>query len=406
MVAKTKNKSPEMDLQETNSKITDEKFSDTEGDDHDNNPGDEIEESEKPDSEYIPEPNLADCETGRHKLHGQVMLDVNRCAGRLERIRQVYFHRRDDDEPPEDLTGELELERIDVSGKSIDDLNDKNLVENVGIYHLNPSLVEDLRNQRELKRKLAQLIVKLLEEDPELHYYQGFHDVCLTYMTMLGHNEAFLKLRKLIKSHFHTFMQPTLSETTLYLDMLTILIGQHDKKLEEFLEKAEVGTIFALSWVITWFSHVIPNEHDVEKIFKFLEKKDPHMVLYLSAEIVLSKREDLMSMEPEMSIVHHFLCQIPRKGKLNIDELIEKAELAFEKWSPGLLERLYDEKQARKKLEEEIKLRNQLTRMRIKAITSQLLAISGIVKSKPLIVILFAAALSHRMGWWSWWRGE
>lgn len=349
--------------------------------------------------------SLSSCKPERHKIFEQVMLDVDRCAGRLERMRQVYFHRRDEDEPPEDLTRELELEQItEVSGNFKDNSSDKNLVDDVKKKHLNSSLDEDLRNQRELKRKLAQLIVNLLEENPKLHYYQGFHDVCLTYMTMLGDGEAFSKLKKLIGSHFNTFMQPTLDETRNYLDMLTILIGLQNKELEEFLEKAEVGTIFALSWVITWFSHVIPNEHDVERIFEFLESRDPHMVIYLCAAIVLHKRENLISMEPEMSTVHHFLCQIPRKEKLPIDELIEKADHAFDIWSPDVLKKAHAEREAERKLEKAMKLRVELRRLKIRAITNQLLALSGIVRSKPFIVILFAAALTNRMGWWSWFR--
>lgn len=400
------------DPQETNSKMTNQEVSDTEGDDN-VNPAQakgikkhELEHSSDEDSEQ----NLINCDPERHKIHEQVMLDVNRCAGRLERMRQVYFHRKDDDEPPEDLTRELELQRIaSISGKSIEDLtdgegDDKNLFndDDENQFQLDSSLVEDLRNQRKLKRKLAKLIVDLLEKNPQLHYYQGFHDVCLTYMTMLGHSNAFPKLCKLIDSHFSTFMQPTMEETRVYLDLLPILIGLQDKELEQFLENAEVGTIFALSWVITWFSHVIPNDHDVEKIFRFLEIQDPHMVIYLSATIVLYKRESLLQMEPEMSTIHHFLCQIPRKEKLPIDKLIDQAKQAFKEWPPDILKENYARREMRKKLEEEMKLRVQLRAIR--AIANQLVTISGFVTSKPFIVILFAAALSNRMGWWSWYK--
>lgn len=334
----------------------------------------------------------------RSRILEQVMLDVNRCAGRLERMRQVYFHRRDDDEPPEDLTRELELQRIaTITGESLEDLSDKNLNDDDKQFQLDPSLVEDLRNQRKLKRKLAKLIVDLLADRPHLHYYQGFHDVCLTYMTMLGDKNAFTKLSKLIDSHFSTFMQPTMDETKGYLDMLPILIGFQDSDLEQFLEQAEVGTIFALSWVITWFSHVIPSEHDVERIFKFLEREDPHMALYLCAAIVISKRDFLLALEPEMSTVHHYLCQIPRKEKIPVDDLIEKAKEAFVKWPPEVLK-----DQCAKRAE--IKLRLKLREARMQAIANHCVAVTNIVTSKPFIVILFAAAIANRLGWWNWYR--
>lgn len=418
MVAKAKktSRSETTDLHETNSEMTNQEVSDTKGDDNDDNSAPNSErakgikqhESDRS-SEEDSEQNLIKCDPKRRKIHEQVMLDVNRCAGRLERMRQVYFHRKDDDGPPEDLTRELELQRIaSLSGKSINDLideeeNDKNLFDD-DEFQLDSSLVEDLRNQRKLKRKLAKLIVDLLEKNPQLHYYQGFHDVCLTYMTMLGDSNAFPKLCKLIESHFNTFMQPTMDETRAYLDLIPILIGVQDKELELFLEKAEVGTIFALSWVITWFSHVIPNDYDVERVFRFLEIQDPHMVLYLSAAIVIYKRESLLEMEPEMSTIHHFLCQIPRKEKLPIDNLIVQSKTAFNEWPPDILKENYAKREARKKLEEEMRLRVQLRRLKMSEIANRFVAISGIVTSKPFIVILLAAALSNRMGWWSWYR--
>lgn len=297
-----------------------------------------------------------DDEIREHSSYEQVMLDVNRCAGRLERLRRVYLHRRDDDEPPEDLTEELELQRLtEESGlpmddsMSIDSQKDDSFTPSTRLVKSPHSeLTKDLRNQRKLKAKLAKIIVKLLIKKPGLHYYQGFHDVCLTYMTLLGDEKAFTRLDHLVDSHFKTFMQPTMNETQEFLALIPVIIGLHDRKVQDFLEKAEVGTIFALSWVITWFSHVIQEESDVEMIFNFLEGEDPHMVLYLCASIVIYKRDKLMELEPEMSTVHHYLCQIPRKEKLPLDDLIKKTQTSFNRWSPEVVkQRLDNQKRAK-----------------------------------------------------------
>lgn len=289
-----------------------------------------------------------DEEIRQHSSYEQVMLDVNRCAGRLERMRTVYLHRRDDDEPPEDLTRELELQRLsEEAGEPVDDSDsivsgesDKSTNKREEIR--DSSITEDLHNQRRLKAKLAKLIVKLLIKKPGLHYYQGFHDVCLTYMTLLGDEKAFTRLDHLVDSHFKTFMQPTMNETQDFLALIPVIIGLHDYKIQEFLNKAEVGTIFSLSWVITWFSHVIQDENDVETIFRFLEGEDPHMVLYLCASIVIYKKSELIELEPEMSTVHHYLCQIPRKEKLPLDDLISKAQNSFTRWSPEVVKQKLD----------------------------------------------------------------
>ena len=54
-------------------------------------------------------------------------------------------------------------------------------------------------------------------------------------------------------------------------------------ELYGFLLESEVGTIFALSWLITWYGHVI-NEHKyVVRLFDFFVAAHPLMPLYIAA---------------------------------------------------------------------------------------------------------------------------
>lgn len=274
-----------------------------------------------------------DEEIRTHPSYGQVVIDVDRCAGRLEHMREMYFHRTDHDEEVE--------QQIDRKSrlKESDDDSSGGVSETDGSPEAIQERVDDLRNQKELKRKLAKLIVRLLIKKPNLHYYQGFHDVCLTYMAMYGYEAAFEKLDHCIDTHFEPFMQPTMEETLDLLDYIPIIICLANPKLFDLLEKSEVNRVYALSWVITWFSHVIPDQRVVEEMFRFLEKQHPAMVVYLSATIVLHKQRDLLKLEPEMSTVHHFLCQVPRKEKLPYDELMKRAEELIIKYPPDLLQR-------------------------------------------------------------------
>lgn len=348
-----------------------------------------------------------DVEIRTHKNYEQVMLDVRRCAGRLEHIRQVYFHRTDEDGPAEDLTEEFEeMQRLAASQidegdqppqrESCDDGNED--ANGELLCRQDHSATKKLLNDHaELKRKLAKLIVKLLIKKPDLHYYQGFHDICLTYMTLLGDVEAFSKLDKLIDSHFETFMKPTMNETQDFLALIPIIIGLKDSQVQEFLVLAEVGTIFALSWVITWFSHVIPNERDVAAIFEFLEERDPHMVLYLCAEIVILKRENLLKLEPEMSTVHHFLCQIPRKEKLPLAQLLDSAINTFSKWPPSVVIKKLDYHRRTK-----LQVHNQNILMNVASRLGP--TITNIVtanKRTAIFVLLLASAVALQIDRWT-----
>ena len=57
-----------------------------------------------------------------------------------------------------------------------------------------------------------------------------------------------------------------------------------------YLLKAELGTIFALPWLITWFGHVLPDYGDVVRLYDFFMAQPPLMPVYLAAAIVLYKK--------------------------------------------------------------------------------------------------------------------
>lgn len=361
--------------------------------DHDSDTGDETSKSEAPSEKILErqQSQLDDSNVKTHPSFEQVMLDVNRCAGRLEHIRQCYFHRTDQDEPIEDLAKDLEMAARDDKCGSDEANSESSSSQNSERID---RLEKDLKCQRRLKRKLANLIVRLLIKKPELHYYQGFHDVCLTYMTIYGDKRAFDKLVKLTDSHFSQFMRPTMIETQEFLALIPIIICQHDARLAEFLEQAEVGTIYALSWTITWFSHVIPNEHDVETIFSYLEGfEDPHVILYLCAAIVIYKKEKIFELDPEMSTVHHFLCQVPRKERLPIQELLKNAEDSFKRWPPELIKKKLDDLRRAKLQVHNYNLVQNLTQQIIPSLASFI----GVPTSRVAIVVfVLASALAFQ----------
>ena len=62
-----------------------------------------------------------------------------------------------------------------------------------------------------------------------------------------------------------------------------------------YLLKAELGTIFALPWLITWFGHVLPDYGDVVRLYDYFLAQPPLMPVYLAAAIVLYRREDILT---------------------------------------------------------------------------------------------------------------
>ena len=68
------------------------------------------------------------------------------------------------------------------------------------------------------------------------------------------------------------------------------------------LVKSELGTIFALPWLITWFGHVLPNYSDVVRLYDFFLAGPPLMPVYLATAIVLHREKEILNAG------EHFVC--------------------------------------------------------------------------------------------------
>ena len=96
--------------------------------------------------------------------------------------------------------------------------------------------------------------------------------------------------------------------------------------------------MFALSWLITWFAHVINDPDSIFRLFDFFLGTHPLMPIYVGAALVIAHRDELLSCECEMSAVHHFLTSLPKNIPQRLEQLIEEAHNLFKKYSPQKLE--------------------------------------------------------------------
>lgn len=192
-----------------------------------------------------------------------------------------------------------------------------------------PSIQEQQRLA--MQDQLIALIMRILIKHPKLHYYQGYHDICVTFLLVLGEEIGFNIIEKLSTKHLSVFMEETMENTSKMIEHIYPLIGRVSPALQDFLEKAEVGVMFCLSWIITWFGHVLVKYDDVVRLFDFFLATDPWMPLYLSASIVLSFEEEILQLECEMPCVHSFLTRLADKD-LPFEELIVKSQELFKKY--------------------------------------------------------------------------
>uniref|UniRef100_A0AAA9SW65 TBC1 domain family member 20 n=1 Tax=Bos taurus TaxID=9913 RepID=A0AAA9SW65_BOVIN len=192
--------------------------------------------------------------------------------------------------------------------------------------------------QREgLQEELIDIILLILERNPQLHYYQGYHDIVVTFLLVLGERLATSLVEKLSTHHLRDFMDPTMDNTKHILNYLMPIIDQVNPELHDFMQSAEVGTIFALSWLITWFGHVLSDFRHVVRLYDFFLACHPLMPIYFAAVIVLYREQEVLDCDCDMASVHHLLSQIPQD--LPYETLISRAGDLFVQFPPSELAR-------------------------------------------------------------------
>ena len=123
----------------------------------------------------------------------------------------------------------------------------------------------------------------------------GYHDVAITFLLVVGEELGFQIVERLSVSHLKDFMAPTMEETVKLLQYMYPIFRKRSPKLHQHLVDADLGTIFALPWLITWFGHVLPDYGDVVRLYDFFLAQPPMMPIYLAASIVIHREKEILA---------------------------------------------------------------------------------------------------------------
>ena len=188
-----------------------------------------------------------------------------------------------------------------------------------------------------LQHSLTDLILSIVTKHSELNYYQGYHDISVTILFVCGSDLALPILERLSTYHLRDFMDPTMDNTTHILNYLIPILKKGNVELVQFMEKAEVGTVFAVSWLITWFGYVVECEELLERLFDLFIACHPLMPVYLAAQIILENAEKIMSVECDMPFVFQAMNKCAMQTDLPWEKLISQASDSFIQYPPSSL---------------------------------------------------------------------
>jgi hypothetical protein len=178
---------------------------------------------------------------------------------------------------------------------------------------INLTLVKSYKRLR-LLRSSDSSSSPTFERDNTLRYYQGYHDVaCIILNTLsgsapplclprqvvssstsldhiakaMGLDSSASVLLQLSQSHFRDCMRANFAQlqATMRLTLLP-MIAYFDPTLHDFLADCSMEPFFALSWIITWFSHDVRDTDLTKRLFDFFISSHPLMPVYVSVAMV------------------------------------------------------------------------------------------------------------------------
>ncbi|XP_076254814.1 TBC1 domain family member 20 isoform X2 [Rhynchophorus ferrugineus] len=214
-----------------------------------------------------------------------------------------------------------------------------------------------------LQDQLAVLILRVILKYPHLRYYQGYHDVAVTFLLVVGEAVAFRIMEKLSTEHLQECMEPTLEKTDYRLNYIYALLYKVDRELYNFMDTAGVGTMFALPWYLTWFGHSLNQYKDVVRLYDFFLATPFLMPLYVATALIIYRRTEILAECCDMASIHCLLSQIP--NNIDFEKVLISASKFYQDYPPDTLEKLV-QKRVEKALTERRK-NEQIMRNRLRS---------------------------------------
>ncbi|XP_052855142.1 TBC1 domain family member 20 isoform X1 [Drosophila gunungcola] len=249
-----------------------------------------------------------------------------------------------------------------------------------------------------LQDQLTVLILRVIQKYPNLRYYQGYHDVAVTFLLVAGEEIAYAIMEQLSTKHFSECMQETMEATQRRLMFIWPVIKFENLELYNFLQNSTVGTLFALPWYLTWFGHSLNSYKTVVRLYDYFLASPIYTPIFVTAAILLYRSNEILKEECDMASVHCILSTLPED--LPFEKLLKTSSKLANKYSLTVIEKDVEElifqENAKRQAEENMIMKR---RRKMSANANRIFSISpwllNMLTSKS---VLFTTAVSVVVG--------
>lgn len=175
--------------------------------------------------------------------------------------------------------------------------------------------IKDANIQKEKRASLQNVIMAILERNPDISYYQGLHDVTAVVLAFAKESLASLFVESLAHGHLLPYCQKNLNGLSSVLMFTFPLIREIDPELGNFFSSNEVPETIATPFIMTLFTHCAITKVQSLRILDFLVASHPLMSLYLFVAIILSKKQEFYSGDADTSTA----MEVIRNLMVNVD---------------------------------------------------------------------------------------
>lgn len=96
---------------------------------------------------------------------------------------------------------------------------------------------------------------------------------------------SFAMAEQISLNYLSDYMREDFEIVSQFMHILLVLIRASDLELYEHLQKARMEPFFAISWLITWFSHDIRELDQIARIFDVLLCSPPIFCFYVCTAV-------------------------------------------------------------------------------------------------------------------------
>jgi len=182
---------------------------------------------------------------------------------------------------------------------------------------------------------LSDLIVAVLRYYPYLCYFQGYHDICQVFLLVLPTPALrALLVSRLSILRIRDFMLTNLEPTVAQLRLIPDILAAADPSLRLHLSDTE--PFYALAGTLTMYAHDIQGYGDIARLFDVLLTREPVFSVYMFAQIVLARRDELFEQaDDDPSMLHLILSKLPQD--MDIEKLITDTTDLYRRHPPDTL---------------------------------------------------------------------